>query len=291
MAQHLDRHASCDRDGRRVEQLAGLGADEGRADHAPAGAVDHQLRTALDVVAQECGSGRGRPRHVRHLDVDLGGSGLRLGQADGSDLRVREDDLRDGYVVGYERLRTARCPRGDLLAEDAGAVLAPVRQRRLAAGVADEDEPGRYIAGARLVGIETDRVQPDAVEARASTHSNEDLVAGDVAAVGRDDHSATVDAPEAGVLRVVATTPGHRDPDPYIDPQIPQSLEHDLARERFDASEQPVVPAKERDRRAEGAHPHGGLEGDHAATDDDETVGHLDHTGGCLLYTSDAADE
>ncbi len=102
--------------GGRVHQLARPRPDEGGPDHDPAVLVDHEPGLAPVVVGVQPGPGHVADGVVDHPDVEAGRPGLRLGQADGADLGVGEDDRGHGPVVGR------------------GAVLAPRRRVEVALG-------------------------------------------------------------------------------------------------------------------------------------------------------------
>src|SRR5581483_11658494 len=125
---------------------------------------------------------------------DAGLARGRLAQADGGELGIGEDDPRDGPVVGLRRLAE------DVHRGDSPLVLADVGEHRDAGHVADR--PDALGGAAALVDLDPARVrldsdvlEPDAVDARPAAGRDDELGAADlVARVELDDLLAAVDA-------------------------------------------------------------------------------------------------
>ena len=206
-------------------------------------------------------------------------AGLGLGHPHARHLGVAEDHLRDGRgtigLVGDLARDSCRDPR----ANDPGLVLAPVGERRSAAGVTDGVQPlGQPTAG-HVVRTQPDGVEPEVVEPRRAADGQQHLVGLEVAGRRGEGDGAAVDAAEPGRGGIRTTYVAHLRAEVDRDAPLAQARQHRLARERLGAGEQSGVAHDQGDRGAEGRHPDRGLAGDDATPDDHQPVGDLDHAG------------
>src|SRR5690606_13042382 len=276
--------AGGDGDGGRVDHLADAGADEGEAAQDLVLQVDDHARTARVAVAVEAGAGDRAQVDVDGAHPVAGLFGLRQGEADGGRLRVGEDDLGDGGVVGGGGVRAprsgvdraARGPGGDGGARDAGLVLALVGEEGAVVDVADAVEPvvaghpEAVVDGEPGAGFQADRLQADVVGARGPSGGEEDLVGLDVlAGVGADDDGA-----------VLAPDGGHGRPGADVGAGRGERLGDQFPGERLHAGQQALAADQDGDAGAEPLPGGGHLGGDDTAADHDEPSGHGLGAGG-----------
>ena len=253
-----------------MQQLAGVRPDEGRSEDQPGLPVDDELGPSGRVVAQQGRAAHLREGDFRHLDVVPCLACLRLGHPDPRHLRVGVDDLWHRCPVGHGERLAPGGRGGDRVAEHTRAVLAPVGQGRLAAGVTHRVQPLRQPSLEHVVGGEPDRVEADIAQARTSPGRDEHLVRLDLAVVGDDRDRASVDTADTGVPCVRPAAAGGRRREAHGDSLRLKCLCDNSAGEGLLTGEEGLAPHEHRDLAAERGHPRRCLDRHDPATHDDE---------------------
>jgi hypothetical protein len=194
---------------------------------------------------------------LRRPDLEPALARGRLGQPDARDLRVAEDDLRDGGVVGARgepapRRRLRRLPLGagrDDLAARARLVLALVGEQHPSRHVAGGVQPApldalheqRVVGRERRAGLQTDALEPEVVRARPASRRHQQLVPPELLAGGGDDDGPVRLAPGGGDLGARA----------HLDAAVAQGLRDEDRRLRLVRREQRRTVLQQHDLRAE----------------------------------------
>ena len=233
----------------------------------PALLVDQEAARSARAAAVVRAAGIGRGPDVDDARSNAGVLRGPRGVADGGDLRIREDHARRARPIGAV-LERAVGPE-HVIGGDAGLVLGHVGERCAAVEVSDRVEPvvarhlGVLVDLDVSVGLEADRLEPEAGDLRGAPDRDEQLVAADDAAVAeRHRHLGAVAPDRLGLLAGAD-----------VDAQLLQRLGDLGAGELLLARQQPPLTLDQGHLRAQRAIrlPH--LDADDAAAQDDQAVG------------------
>ncbi len=253
--QQLERHLRDNRDRRGVQRLGDLDARERRADDHRALRVEHEPRRARRAMPDEAATRVRLDLLIDGAHAETGRAGARQRVADRRDLRLGEDHARRKRTVGAQRARPAEDP----VRHEPCLVLAHVRQQRAPVRIADDVQPVAPRHAQPLVDVDrpaalqADRLEPERVRVRLAPRADQQLLAGERAAVLELERDRATRARLAAGAALARRAPNRRRGDAKhdLDAGRFERFAHLLGGEKLLATDQPLGDLEDRHMRAE----------------------------------------